>query len=139
MGGWSRLKKWTVISTVAVLGVGGVGALTDSQNTSVKLPSPTPPPPQVEGESTPPPAPPPIQLPPPPPPVVTPPPPAPTPPTTQSSSCDPNYTGCVPNVYPSDVDCAGGSGNGPYYTGPVQVIGVDRYDLDRDSDGYACE
>ena len=58
-----------------------------------------------------------------------------------SSSCDPNYSGaCVPNVYPSDVDCSGGSGNGPYYVaGPVRVIGTDRYDLDRDGDGYACE
>ena len=34
-------------------------------------------------------------------------------------SCDPNYTGaCVPIA--SDVDCAGGSGNGPaYVAGPV--------------------
>jgi|GEM_PF-2438276 len=56
-------------------------------------------------------------------------------------SCDPNYSGaCVPNVYPSDVDCAGGSGNGPYYVqGPVQVIGTDHYGLDRDGDGTACE
>lgn len=56
-------------------------------------------------------------------------------------NCDPNYTGaCVPNVYPSDVDCAGGSGNGPYYvSGPVHVIGVDHYGLDGDGDGLACE
>ena len=56
-------------------------------------------------------------------------------------NCDPNYSGgCVPNVYPSDVDCAGGSGNGPYYVaGPVYVIGSDRYGLDRDGDGVACE
>lgn len=28
--------------------------------------------------------------------------------TSTSSNCDPNYTGaCVPNVYPSDVDCGG--------------------------------
>lgn len=51
--------------------------------------------------------------------------------------CDPNYTGCVPIA--SDVDCAGGSGNGPAYTGTVQVIGVDIYDLDGDGDGWACE
>ena len=31
----------------------------------------------------------------------------------QSSKCDPNYSGCVPIA--SDVDCAGGSGNGPAY------------------------
>jgi hypothetical protein len=35
----------------------------------------------------------------------------------------------------SDYDCAGGSGNGPKYTGPVRVTGSDPYDLDRDGDG----
>lgn len=60
-----------------------------------------------------------------------------TPPPT-SSSCDPNYSGCVPIA--SDVDCAGGSGNGPaYVAGPVRVIGYDIYGLDRDGDGYGCE
>lgn len=54
------------------------------------------------------------------------------------SGCDPNYSGCVPIA--SDVDCAGGSGNGPAYaTGPVTVIGVDVYELDRDGDGIACD
>ena len=55
------------------------------------------------------------------------------------SDCDQNYTGaCVP--IDSDVDCAGGSGNGPsYVAGPVRVVGVDIYDLDRDGDGVACE
>jgi hypothetical protein len=33
----------------------------------------------------------------------------------------------------SDVDCEGGSGNGPVYTGTVQVIGQDEYG--RDDDG----
>jgi resuscitation-promoting factor RpfB len=53
--------------------------------------------------------------------------------------CDPNYTGaCVPIA--SDVDCAGGSGNGPEYVyGPVTVVGNDIYDLDRDGDGIGCE
>ena len=52
--------------------------------------------------------------------------------------CDPNYSGCVPIA--SDVDCAGGSGNGPeYVAGPIRVIGDDIYDLDRNSDGIACE
>ena len=53
--------------------------------------------------------------------------------------CDSNYTGaCVP--ISSDVDCAGGSGNGPAYVqGPVQIIGSDIYDLDRDGDGIACD
>jgi len=56
-----------------------------------------------------------------------------------SSNCDPNYSGaCVPIA--SDVDCAGGSGNGPAYVrGPVNVIGSDIYDLDRDGDGVGCE
>lgn len=61
-----------------------------------------------------------------------------------AQSCDPNYEGsCVPNVYPSDVDCLGGSGNGPYYTDGTQsfeVVGVDRYGLDtNDPDNLACE
>jgi hypothetical protein len=52
--------------------------------------------------------------------------------------CDHNYTGCVPIA--TDVDCAGGSGNGPAYVeGPVRVIGSDVYDLDRDGDGIGCD
>ncbi|GIF90027.1 G5 domain-containing protein [Catellatospora chokoriensis] len=55
-----------------------------------------------------------------------------------TSSCDKNYSGCVPIA--SDVDCAGGSGNGPKYVrGPIRVIGSDIYDLDSDNDGVACE
>lgn len=55
-----------------------------------------------------------------------------------ANDCDPNYSGCVP--IDSDVDCAGGSGNGPsYVSGPVRVIGSDIYGLDRDDDGYGCE
>ncbi|MDO9395403.1 MAG: G5 domain-containing protein [Herbiconiux sp.] len=67
-----------------------------------------------------------------------PPPPAPEP-VPDAGGCDPNYAGvCVPIA--SDVDCAGGSGNGPaYVAGPVQVIGSDIYDLDRDGDGIACD
>lgn len=58
--------------------------------------------------------------------------------TKVTQRCDPNYSGCVPIA--SDVDCAGGSGNGPAYVdGPVDVIGNDIYDLDRDNDGVACE
>ena len=59
-----------------------------------------------------------------------------TPPAPKS--CDKNYSGCVPIA--SDVDCAGGKGNGPAYArGPVEVIGYDIYDLDRDGDGVGCE
>jgi hypothetical protein len=40
----------------------------------------------------------------------------------------------------SDVDCAGGSGNGPAYVeGPVRVVGEDIYGLDHDNDGTGCE
>lgn len=53
------------------------------------------------------------------------------------SGCHPSYTGCVPIA--SDVDCAGGSGNGPEYTDYVEVIGPDEYGLDSDGDGQACE
>src|SRR5262249_13036698 len=53
--------------------------------------------------------------------------------------CDPNYTGACLKPDSSDYDCAGGSGDGPDYTGPVQVVGDDHYGLDRDGDGYACE
>lgn len=59
--------------------------------------------------------------------------------TKEHRNCDPNYSGaCVPIA--SDVDCAGGSGNGPAYVrGPVRVTGTDHYDLDRDGDGIACD
>jgi hypothetical protein len=58
------------------------------------------------------------------------------------TNCDPNYDAnrgaCVPIA--SDVDCAGGSGNGPaYVSGPVYVIGQDIYDLDRDGNGVGCQ
>ncbi|SMQ71135.1 G5 domain-containing protein [Agreia sp. VKM Ac-1783] len=71
---------------------------------------------------------------------VPPPPPAPEPaPIADGGGCDSNYSGpCVPIA--SDVDCAGGSGNGPaYVSGPVYVVGADIYDLDRDGDGVACD
>ncbi len=59
-------------------------------------------------------------------------------PAPPAGGCDPNYSGCVPIA--SDVDCAGGSGNGPAYVrGPIQVIGRDIYGLDNDHDGIACE
>ncbi len=59
-------------------------------------------------------------------------------PSPAKQSCNSNYSGCLkPDA--SDYDCAGGSGDGPYYTGPVQVIGYDEYKLDRDGDGDACD
>lgn len=60
-------------------------------------------------------------------------------PPEPESSCDSNYAGaCVPIA--SDVDCGGGSGDGPGYVyGVVEVVGSDVYDLDRDGDGYGCD
>jgi hypothetical protein len=59
--------------------------------------------------------------------------------TAQAGSCDPNYSGaCVPIA--SDVDCAGGGGNGPeYVSGPVTVVGKDIYRLDNNGNGTGCE
>jgi hypothetical protein len=59
--------------------------------------------------------------------------------TKEARQCDPNYSGaCVPIA--SDVDCAGGSGNGPAYVqGPVRVVGTDIYGLDADGDGIGCD
>lgn len=63
------------------------------------------------------------------------PPPAPEPPP--SNDCTPGYDPCIPPG--SDVDCAGGSGNGPRYVeGPVYVTGSDPYGLDGNHDGVAC-
>ena len=60
-------------------------------------------------------------------------------PAPESNGCDSNYADvCVPVA--SDVDCAGGSGNGPAYVdGPLRIVGSDVYDLDRDGDGIACD
>lgn len=58
---------------------------------------------------------------------------------TTTEACHPSYVGeCVP-IGVSDVDCRGGSGDGPYYVGRVQVVGWDEYGLDRDNDGIGCE
>lgn len=46
-------------------------------------------------------------------------------------ACDPNYTGCVPDL-PYDVDC-------DEVAGPVEVIGSDVDGLDADNDGIGCE
>ncbi len=71
--------------------------------------------------------------------VAPPPPPPPAAAPPAGNGCDTNYAdACVP--IDSDVDCAGGSGNGPsYLSGVARVVGSDIYDLDRDGDGYACE
>ncbi len=56
----------------------------------------------------------------------------------EESSCHPSYSGCL-DINASDYDCAGGTGNGPKYTGPVRVVGPDVFDLDRDGNGQGCE
>ena len=55
-------------------------------------------------------------------------------------NCTPGYSPCIPPG--SDVDCRGGSGNGPRYTkrGVVYTVrGSDPYGLDADNDGKGCE
>ena len=56
-----------------------------------------------------------------------------------ASACDPSYAGACLNPSSADYDCEGGSGNGPDYTGTVQVVGDDHFDLDRDRDGTGCD
>lgn len=63
---------------------------------------------------------------------------APAKPSSKQEQCNPNYSGCL-RADASDYDCAKGTGNGPYYTGRVQVLGYDEYGLDRDGDGVGCE
>ncbi|WP_320672909.1 hypothetical protein [Patulibacter defluvii] len=53
--------------------------------------------------------------------------------------CDPNYEGACLDPGAYDYDCAGGSGDGPEYTGTVTVAGDDPFGLDRDGDGIGCE
>lgn len=57
--------------------------------------------------------------------------------TASAAGCHPSYEPCVPIA--SDVDCIGGSGNGPEYVGRVRVIGPDEYRLDADDDGFGCD
>lgn len=57
----------------------------------------------------------------------------------EASECDPSYSGACLDLYASDYDCEGGSGDGPNYTGAVAVVGDDHYGLDSDNDGYGCE
>jgi hypothetical protein len=68
-------------------------------------------------------------------------PPATTATSAAASDCHPSYQGaCVP-VGVSDVDCGGGSGDGPAYVWVknFRVVGPDVYRLDADNDGIACE
>jgi type IV secretory pathway VirB10-like protein len=143
MQGWGKGKKiLAVIGGILVFGT-IAGASSPAKNNTAAQPknvtskkaqsesSLVSPEPEPQPEPVPVPVPPPL----PPAPVAKP---APAPQPQVSNNCDPNYSGCVPIA--SDVDCAGGSGNGPdYVVGPVQVIGSDIYGLDRDGDGIGCE
>lgn len=46
-------------------------------------------------------------------------------------ACNPNYSGCVPNVS-YDLDC-------PDIGYSVRVLGYDQYRLDADHDGWGCD
>jgi hypothetical protein len=62
---------------------------------------------------------------------------APSPSPSPPTDCQ-GYSPCLPPG--SDVDCAGGSGDGPrYVNGPVYINGSDPYGLDSDGDGVGCE
>ena len=63
--------------------------------------------------------------------------PPPPPDDDDGGNCTPGYSPCLPPA--SDYDCAGGSGDGPAYTGTVTVTGSDPYGLDADGDGVGCE
>jgi hypothetical protein len=54
-----------------------------------------------------------------------------------TSGCTPGYSPCLPP--PGDYDCEGGGGNGPYFTGRVEVTGPDIYRLDADDNGIGCQ
>lgn len=55
------------------------------------------------------------------------------------TNCHSSYKGACLKPNASDYDCAGGSGNGPYYTGRVRVVGPDVFRLDADGDGWGCD
>jgi hypothetical protein len=57
-----------------------------------------------------------------------------------TTSCDPNYEGACLDPEAEDYDCAGGEGDGPEYVeGPIRITGEDRFGLDGNEDGVACE
>ncbi len=58
--------------------------------------------------------------------------------SASGGDCHPDYSGCLdPDA--DDYDCLGGTGDGPKYTGYVEVKGADPFDLDRDGDGSGCD
>jgi len=60
--------------------------------------------------------------------------------TRNERNCHPSYDPCISSG--SEVDCQGGTGNGPRFTRRGQtyeVTGYDEWDLDSDGDGLGCE
>jgi hypothetical protein len=57
--------------------------------------------------------------------------------TVVQSPCTSGYSPCLPPA--TDYDCAGGTGDGPKYSGTERVTGYDPYGLDSDGDGWGCE
>lgn len=55
-----------------------------------------------------------------------------------SQRCHPSYRGACLDKR-GDYDCREGSGDGPNFTGEVQVVGPDVYDLDRNDNGIGCD
>ncbi|MCC7381575.1 MAG: hypothetical protein IT384_07070 [Deltaproteobacteria bacterium] len=60
-------------------------------------------------------------------------------PLASPEGCHPSYEGACLRPGAGDYDCAGGSGDGPNFTGPVRVVGPDEFELDGDRDGDGCE
>jgi hypothetical protein len=59
-----------------------------------------------------------------------------------SLQCTAGYSPCLVYHGGADYDCAGGGGNGPYFTKAgvtYRVTGSDPYRLDSDGDGKGCE
>ncbi|MBI5103623.1 MAG: hypothetical protein HZB46_01285 [Solirubrobacterales bacterium] len=56
-----------------------------------------------------------------------------------AAGCDPNYSGACLDPASEDYDCEGVPGDGPDFTGPVEVVGDDRFRLDSDGNGVGCE
>lgn len=130
-----RFKLWLIVGSLAFFGI----AAAAGNHSSPTPASPSPPPPVITPQPTPKPQPTPsAPAPTPPTPVPQPAPkavtskPAPVPqPTPPPSNCNPNYSGCVPNVS-YDLNC-------PDIGHQVRVIGTDVYHLDADHDGTGCD
>jgi flagellar hook assembly protein FlgD len=62
--------------------------------------------------------------------------------TGPTPTCTSGYSPCLIYHNGADYDCAGGGGNGPYYTKPgvvYHVTGSDPYGLDANHNGLGCE